>query len=236
MSTALVADSHRETKDSSRLAPMTWREFHQVGETASIRVVVLARSPVFAQGLQALVDPGRDGIEVIATASAVSQLPDDFGQDPPDVVVLHLDDAGLADQPLAGTVLDGAKVVVIAEPSAQPAVAAALHRRASAFLETSITSGHLISAIRLVKAGHTVLSSGATSMVVQELKHGRTSLSEEERNLLALVARAIDNDGIAHQMAMSTATVKRRLRRIQEKLGVTTRIEAVIEAAKKGWI
>jgi LuxR family maltose regulon positive regulatory protein len=58
---------------------------------------------------------------------------------------------------------------------------------------------------------------------------GRESnlLSEREVEVLRLVAGGLSNDDIGRELVVSTNTIKTHLKRIYEKLGVTSRIEAV---------
>jgi LuxR family maltose regulon positive regulatory protein len=57
-----------------------------------------------------------------------------------------------------------------------------------------------------------------------------TPLSERERQILRLLAGGLSNDDIAANLFLSTNTVKTHLKRIFEKMGVSSRMEAVTKA------
>src|SRR5690242_16872439 len=61
-----------------------------------------------------------------------------------------------------------------------------------------------------------------------------TTLSRREQEILALLADGLVNKQIAARLGISTNTVKTHLEILFEKLGVTTRAEAVATAVKQG--
>ncbi|HEX6148355.1 response regulator transcription factor [Nocardioides sp.] len=50
----------------------------------------------------------------------------------------------------------------------------------------------------------------------------------------ALMARGLSNDDIAAQLVIAQATVKTHVNRVLAKLGVTTRVQAVVRAYEAG--
>ena len=63
---------------------------------------------------------------------------------------------------------------------------------------------------------------------------GGTMLSNREREILALLADGLGNKQIAARLGISTNTVKTHLELLFEKLGVSSRAEAVAEGVKQG--
>ena len=61
-------------------------------------------------------------------------------------------------------------------------------------------------------------------------------LTRRETEILGLIAQGLSNDEIAHQLSISTNTVKVHVRNIFEKMGVQSRTEATVEGVKRGWI
>jgi DNA-binding NarL/FixJ family response regulator len=64
----------------------------------------------------------------------------------------------------------------------------------------------------------------------------RTSLSEREIEILALVARGLANREIATRLNLSHWTIHTHIRNIYRKLAVNTRTQAVHEARLHGWL
>ena len=64
----------------------------------------------------------------------------------------------------------------------------------------------------------------------------RQVLSVREREVLALVARALSNRQIGARLSITEGTVKRHLRNIFAKLGAVSRIDAVNKAVAAGVI
>ncbi|HJQ12471.1 MAG TPA: helix-turn-helix transcriptional regulator [Gemmatimonadaceae bacterium] len=62
------------------------------------------------------------------------------------------------------------------------------------------------------------------------------SLSRREQEILALLADGLINKQIAARLGISTNTVKTHLELLFEKLGVTTRAEAVATGVKRGML
>jgi DNA-binding NarL/FixJ family response regulator len=60
---------------------------------------------------------------------------------------------------------------------------------------------------------------------------GAMLLSKREQDVVRWLAEGLTNSQIAHQLNLSENTVKNHLFRIYNKLGVSTRVEAVIYAA-----
>ena len=59
-------------------------------------------------------------------------------------------------------------------------------------------------------------------------------LSRREQEILALLADGLVNKQIAARLGISTNTVKTHIELLFEKLGVTTRAEAVASGVKRG--
>jgi sugar-specific transcriptional regulator TrmB/DNA-binding CsgD family transcriptional regulator len=64
-----------------------------------------------------------------------------------------------------------------------------------------------------------------------------TEEDDEERELLlSLLTAGLTDEAIAHQLGISIRTVRRRVRHLMDQLGVITRFQAGVQAAKRGWL
>lgn len=72
----------------------------------------------------------------------------------------------------------------------------------------------------------------------QALPLGRPSddLDEQDREVLSYLICGITDAAIANRIGISTRTVTRRVTRLQEQLGVTTRFQLGLRARERGWV
>ena len=79
-------------------------------------------------------------------------------------------------------------------------------------------------------------ASPVSTRLPTRIRSGSTTatLSPREQEVLALLADGLVNKQIAARLGISTNTVKTHLELLFEKLGVTTRAEAVATAVKQG--
>jgi DNA-binding NarL/FixJ family response regulator len=62
------------------------------------------------------------------------------------------------------------------------------------------------------------------------------SVSEEDRQLLVVMAAGATDQAISRQLHISVRTVQRRVRALMDRLEAGTRFQAGMNAAKRGWI
>jgi DNA-binding CsgD family transcriptional regulator len=68
-------------------------------------------------------------------------------------------------------------------------------------------------------------------------KDHETEEDDDEREfLLGLLTAGLTDEAIAIQLGISIRTVRRRIRRLMDHLGVVSRFQAGIQAAKRGWV
>lgn len=147
-----------------------------------------------------------------------------------------------ADEDLAGV-----KVLVLTTYETDENIVEALRAGASGFLVKDIRPAELLDAIRTVAAGESLLSPGPTSRLIARFLRapntattsalgGPSVLSERERQVLALVARGLNNPEIADALGLSPLTAKTHVSRIMGKLGARDRAQLVIVAYESGLV
>ena len=115
----------------------------------------------------------------------------------------------------------------------------AIKAGAVGYLLKDIKREELVSAIRAVHEGRSPLSLSLSQDRLAELvapaeSKQRAYLPERELAILLSIADGVTTKEIAKQLFLSEASVKRSVRLIFEKLGVSNRSEAVSEAYKRG--
>ena len=123
---------------------------------------------------------------------------------------------------------------------------AVLEAGANGYLLKNVRGAQLVDAIRDVNAGEVVLDPHVARKVVQwfsSMSHGKSVVeglpdhfSDRELEVLRLAAKGMSNKEIASELALSVRTVQSHLGNIFDKLGVSSRTEAVLRALKEGWI
>jgi two-component system, NarL family, response regulator LiaR len=119
-----------------------------------------------------------------------------------------------------------------------------LEAGAAGYLLKDISSAELINAIKTVYSGEAVLHPAIARKVLarfnkEETQPGKDNkpeiLSERENTILKMAAKGMSNNEIAEELHLSVRTIESHLGTIFNKLGVGSRMEAVIEAMRRGW-
>jgi NarL family two-component system response regulator LiaR len=139
----------------------------------------------------------------------------------------------------------GTAVLVLSAYDDDEYIYAVLEAGADGYLLKNVRGHQLVDAIREVCAGEVVLDPRVARKVVQwfsSLSHGQRPegaaecLSERELEVLKLAAKGMSNKEIAVELALGVRTVQSHLSHIFDKLGVSSRTEAVLRALKEGWL
>ena len=127
-----------------------------------------------------------------------------------------------------------AKVIVLTTYDADEDITRALKAGAKAYVLKDISADGLIACIRDVLAGKTYLAPAAAAKLAEGVT--RVQLTPRELATLRLMADGKSNKEIANALGISERTVKTHLGHLFEKLGVTSRTEAVKVATRRGLV
>ncbi|MFD5463362.1 response regulator [Kitasatospora sp. NPDC127059] len=110
---------------------------------------------------------------------------------------------------------------------------------ASGYVLKQISGTDLVSAVRTVAAGQSMLDPGATTRLMARLRGDaapQTSdlpqLTDREREVLALIGEGLTNRQIGQRLYLAEKTVKNHVSRLLAKLGVERRVQAAIIATQ----
>lgn len=213
--------------------------------TVSVRRVYVADpQPLVTEGLMSLID-GMDGCEAILGSIDPQILPASAADSAADLVVVGIGtrpERLLAAIGLLKSTRPGVRVFVLTDPhepvAASDLIAAGVTGVASRFAPVA----EVMDGIRHALAGRSLLAADMAGRLVSELANAvrvggakaSGGLTRRELDVLQLVADGLPNREVADQLHISENTVKNHMRSVHDKLGVRTRTEAVVTAARKG--
>jgi DNA-binding NarL/FixJ family response regulator len=127
-----------------------------------------------------------------------------------------------------------ARVIILTTYDTDEEISRALKAGAKAYVLKDISADALIACIRDVLAGKTYLAPAAAAKLAEDVT--RVQLTPRELSTLRLLADGKANKEIATELGISERTVKTHLGHLFEKLGVTSRTEAVKVATRRGLV
>ena len=127
-----------------------------------------------------------------------------------------------------------AKVIILTTYDTDEDITRALKAGAKAYVLKDISAEALVTCIHDVLAGKTYLAPAAAAKLAEGVT--RVHLTPRELTTLKLMADGKSNKEIANELGISDRTVKSHLGHLFEKLGVTSRTEAVKVASRRGLV
>ncbi len=178
-----------------------------------------------------VVGEAADGAEVVALATRLL----------PDVVLLDLSMPGMngveATRRIRATP-DGPRVLILSAYDDEDYVVAAMSAGAGGYLLKTAHADDVVAAIRAVARGEVVLDPSVARHLLSRASEGPTAptLTSRELAVLRLAARGQRTTEIAAALSLGGRTVEAHFTSIFNKLGVSTRTEAIVVAASRGWV
>lgn len=201
----------------------------------AIRLAVVDDFQIVVAGVARMLEPFGDRVEVVEiNANTTPELPvdlalyDGFAQ-------------GQADHQDLQPLLDDSDVggVVMYTWNFDPAlVAEARRRRLAGYLAKSSPADRLVGDIERIHGGEFVVSDPPPSGRITAPGDwpGRTfGLTERESEVLALMLRGLDTDGVAERLYLSRNSIKSHTQSLYRRLGVHNRTQAVLWGIDHGF-
>lgn len=119
------------------------------------------------------------------------------------------------------------------------ALFSAIMAGAAGYVLKQVSGGDLITAVRRVAAGQSMLDPAVTARVLARLRDGPQQdplvkhLTPKEEQILGLVAEGLTNRQIADELSLAEKTVKNYVSIVLGKLGVESRTQAAVMAARR---
>ncbi|MEU5877318.1 response regulator transcription factor [Spirillospora sp. NPDC047279] len=215
-----------------------------------IKVMIVDDQTIVRAGFAALLDAQPD-ISVVGEAGDGREAVRMAATDRPDVVVMDIRMPGMdgieaTRRILARPGADGVRVLVLTTFDVDEYVYEALSVGASGFLLKDATADELVSAVRVVARGDSLLAPQVTGRLIREFTQQRrnrpqapealSTLTARETEVLVLIAGGLSNGEIAARLVVSEHTVKTHVARVFTKLGLRDRAQAVMLAYESGLV
>jgi DNA-binding NarL/FixJ family response regulator len=215
-----------------------------------IRVLIVDDQTIVRAGFAALLSAQPD-ISVVGEAADGLEAVHVAGSLRPDVVVMDIRMPGMdgieaTRRLLAKPDHPALKVLVLTTFDVDEYVYDALASGASGFLLKDATAEELVSAVRVVARGDSLLAPQVTGRLIREFTKQRRSrpepaaglstLTARETEVLVLIAAGLSNAEIAERLVVSEHTVKTHVARVFTKLGLRDRAQAVVLAYESGLV
>ena len=211
-----------------------------VPDQPRIRVFLLDDHEIVRRGLRDLLE-AEDDLVVVGESDSASEAERIIPVLRPDVAVL---DARLPD----GSGIDVCRTIRSKDPSIQAliltsyddeqALFAAIMAGAAGYVLKQVRSHDLVEAIRTVARGQSLIDPAVTANMLDrpqsepEKPDELASLTDREKDILALIAEGLTNRQIGQRLFIAEKTVKNYVSSLLGKLGLERRTQAAVLAAK----
>ena len=202
----------------------------------TIRVLVADDHALMRGGVVAVLGEA-PGLSVVAEAADGAEAVALYARHRPDVALIDLkmpalDGASVVEQVRAR--YPDARLVILTTYDADDDVERALRAGAKAYLLKDVDPGELVACVRAVDAGRSWVSPAIAAKLAERLT--RVELTPREMGVLRELATGKSNREIAAALGIVEGTVKLHVTRLYEKLGVSSRTEALAVAVRRGLV
>ncbi len=202
----------------------------------AIRVVIADDHAIVRGGIAAVLREA-PGVAVVGEAGDGRAAVDLYAQHRPDVALVDLkmpvlDGVGVVEA-VRGRWPD-ARLVILTTYDADDDVERALKAGAKAYLLKDVDPAELVACVRAVDQGRTWVSPSVAARLAERMT--RVQITPREMAVLRELAAGRSNKEIAAALGVAEGTAKIHTARVFEKLGVSSRTEALAVALQRGLV
>jgi two-component system, NarL family, response regulator DevR len=203
------------------------------------RVFLLDDHEVVRRGLRELFEC-EDDLTVVGEGATAAEALARVPSSKPDVAVLDVrlpDGDGVEVCRDLRSAMPELKCLMLTSFADDEALFSAIMAGASGYVLKQIRGSDLVSAVRRVAAGESLLDPALTRQVMERLRSENVEderlarLTAQERNILELIADGKTNRQIADELYLAEKTVKNYVSNLLSKMGFARRTEAAVYAA-----
>ena len=201
-----------------------------------IRILVVEDHPIVRQGLIALLSVV-EGVEVVGEAADGAEAVRQYDATHPDVTLVDLRLPKMSGVEVIQRVRSKhgqARFIVLTTYDGDEDIYRALQAGARAYLLKGMTVEVLISTIRSVHAGKSIIPPAIAQKLAERM--ATEQLTQREQDVLEQIVRGKSNKEIGAALEISEATVKTHINNLLGKLGVEDRTQAATAAIQRGLV
>ncbi|MFW6098136.1 MAG: response regulator [Chloroflexota bacterium] len=210
----------------------------------SLTVLLADDHPLFRKGMRALLQSMSD-IELVGEAQSGDEAVALALEQQPDLVLMDLqmpNGHGLAATRQISQASPHIRILVVTLFEDDESIFAALRAGAHGYILKDAGEEEMIRAIRGVGQGQAIFSPAIATRLMDYFAATRKEVPQEifpeltdrEREILTLIARAQSNAAIAEELVITVKTVRNHVSNIYNKLQVADRAQAAIRAREAG--
>ena len=204
-----------------------------------IKVLLVDDSEVVRLGLRSLLSM-YDNMEVVGEADCADDAVELGKEKKPDVILMDIRmpcKSGIEACSEILEVLPDTSVIMLTSHDDDEAIYDSIMAGASGYVLKEISSKELINAIEQVAEGKSLLDPKTTAKLFNKIRNSEeekkiNQLTEQEKQVLSLIAKGRTNKEIASVMILSEKTIRNYVSQILSKLEVNNRAEAAAFAVK----
>ncbi|MFD7911778.1 MULTISPECIES: response regulator transcription factor [unclassified Streptomyces] len=212
-------------------------------EDGKIKVFLLDDHEVVRRGVHELLSVEED-IEIVGEAGTATDALVRIPATRPDVAVLDVrlpDGSGVEVCREVRSQDEDVKCLMLTSFADDEALFDAIMAGASGYVLKAIRGNELLSAVRDVAAGKSLLDPVATARVLERLRDGGRNgrgddrlahLTEQERKILDLIGEGLTNRVIGERLHLAEKTIKNYVSSLLSKLGMERRSQAAAYVAR----
>ena len=207
----------------------------------TISVFLLDDHEIVRRGIAQLLT-AEDDIEVVGEAGTAAQALARMPALRPDVAILDVrlpdGDGVTVCRDVRSAITPPPACLMLTSYSDDEALFGAIMAGASGYLLKQILGQDLVTAVRTVSAGGSLLDPTATTAVLERMRRATepagplAKLSEQERTVLELIGEGLTNRQIGERMFLAEKTVKNYVSHLLAKLGLERRTQAAVLATE----
>jgi len=203
---------------------------------AKKRLIIVDDHEVVRLGLRSMLE-NYSGFEVVAEAANAKDAIQQVGIHHPDIVLMDIRLPGKSGIEATEEIISkhpGTKVIMLTSYAEDEMLFSAIKAGASGYVLKQINLDDLVKSIEAVARGEASLDPAVTQRIFQEVRKAVkdeeasafSSLSQQEKMVLKLIAEGKTNREIAQKLFLGEGTVRNYVSSILLKLGVSNRAEA----------